>query len=62
MSVTRYRNRIRVGRALDRLERGERDLSGLAADLGFADHAHLTRTVREETGRTPTVLRRLLRP
>ncbi|MGI5203136.1 helix-turn-helix domain-containing protein [Spirillospora sp. CA-108201] len=62
MSVTRYRNRIRVGRALDRLERGERDLAGLAADLGFADQAHLTRTVRAETGRTPTVLRRLLRP
>jgi AraC-like DNA-binding protein len=61
MSVTRYRNRIRVGRALDRLEQGERDLSGLAADLGFADHAHLTRTIRAETGHPPTVLRRLLR-
>ena len=62
MSVTRYRNRIRVGRALDRLEQGERDLAGLAADLGFADHAHLTRTIRAETGHPPTVLRRLLRP
>ncbi len=62
MSVTRYRNRIRVGRALDRLEQGERDLSGLAADLGFADHAHLTRTIRAETGHPPAVLRGLLRP
>ncbi|TDD65580.1 AraC family transcriptional regulator [Actinomadura darangshiensis] len=60
MSVTRYRNRIRVARALDRIEQGERDLSGLAADLGFADHAHLTRTVKAETGRPPAALRRLL--
>lgn len=61
MSVTRYRNRVRVGHALDRIERGERDLAGLAADLGFADHAHLTRTVKAETGHPPTALRRLLR-
>ncbi|MFI0482016.1 helix-turn-helix domain-containing protein [Actinomadura sp. 9N215] len=60
MSVTRYRNRVRVGRALDRIEQGERDLAGLAADLGFADHAHLTRTVKAETGHPPTALRRLL--
>ncbi|MEO3829846.1 AraC family transcriptional regulator [Actinomadura sp. B10D3] len=60
MSVTRYRNRIRVGRALDRIEQGEQDLSRLAADLGFADHAHLTRTVKAETGRPPAALRRLL--
>ncbi|WP_439380188.1 helix-turn-helix domain-containing protein [Amycolatopsis lexingtonensis] len=60
VSVTRYRNRVRVGRALDRLEAGERQLAVLAADLGFADQAHLTRTVREHTGATPGVMRRLL--
>ncbi len=60
MSVTRFRNRIRVGRALDRIEQGERDLAGLAGDLGFADHAHLTRTIKAETGHPPTALRRLL--
>lgn len=60
VSLTRYRNRIRVGRALDRLEAGERELARLAADLGFADQAHLTRTVREHTGSTPAALRRLL--
>ncbi len=60
MSVTRFRNRVRVGRALDRIERGEDDLAGLAADLGFADHAHLTRTVKAETGHPPAALRRLL--
>jgi AraC-like DNA-binding protein len=33
----------------------------VAADTGFADQAHLTRTVRRETGHTPGDLRRLLR-
>ncbi|WP_229796065.1 helix-turn-helix domain-containing protein [Saccharothrix coeruleofusca] len=56
MSLTRFRDRVRVGRALDRLEAGERDLAGLAADLGFADQAHLTRTVRAHVGWTPAAL------
>jgi AraC-like DNA-binding protein len=60
MTVTRYRNRIRVFGALDAIEAGRQDLAGLAADLGFADHAHLTRTVRGECGHTPRALRRLL--
>lgn len=57
VSVTRYRNRVRVGRAVERLEQGERNLARLAADLGFADQAHLTRTVREHTGHTPGGIR-----
>jgi len=36
-------------------------LAGLAGDLGFADHAHLTRTVRAATGRTPSSLRAAFR-
>ena len=35
VSLTRYRNRIRVGRALDRLADGAQSLADLAADLGF---------------------------
>lgn len=62
VSLTHYRNRVRVGRALDRLEDGEPSLAGLAADLGFADQAHLTRTIRHHVGHTPTALRRLLAP
>ncbi|WP_331856975.1 helix-turn-helix domain-containing protein [Amycolatopsis thermoflava] len=58
--LTRYRNRVRVGVVLERLEGGETDLAGLAADLGFADQAHLTRTVKEHVGHPPTALRRLL--
>jgi AraC-like DNA-binding protein len=60
VSLTHYRNRVRVGRALDRLEDGAPSLAALAVELGFADQAHLTRTVRRHTGRTPAVVRRLL--
>jgi AraC-like DNA-binding protein len=60
VSLTRYRNRVRVSRVLDRLGGGEHSLGVLAADLGFADQAHLCRTVREHLGHTPTALRRLL--
>jgi AraC-like DNA-binding protein len=60
LSLSRFRNRLRVRRALERLAAGEPSLARLAADLGFADHAHLTRTVREQLGHTPTQLRRLL--
>lgn len=59
-SVTAYRNRLRVSRALERLADGEPSLAALAADLGFADHAHLTRAIRAATGRTPAECRRLL--
>jgi AraC-like DNA-binding protein len=61
VSVTRYRNRVRVARAMDRLEAGQPHLGQLAADLGFADQSHLTRTVKEHLGHTPTVVRELLR-
>ncbi|WP_410581774.1 helix-turn-helix transcriptional regulator [Amycolatopsis sp. lyj-108] len=60
VSLTHYRNRVRVARALDRLENGDTSLAVLAADLGFADQAHLCRTVRAHLGHTPTALRGLL--
>jgi AraC-like DNA-binding protein len=60
VSITRYRNRVRVGRAMERLEQGEQSLARLAADLGFADQAHLTRTMREHVGCTPAALRHVL--
>ena len=42
------------------MEDGDADLAVLAADLGFADQAHLTRAARAETGHTPARLRALL--
>jgi AraC-like DNA-binding protein len=60
-SISAYRTRLRVSRALDRLAGGAPDLAALAQDLGFADHAHLTRTIRAVTGHTPSALRAALR-
>ncbi|MHB1593928.1 MAG: helix-turn-helix domain-containing protein [Streptosporangiaceae bacterium] len=60
-TVSEHRNRLRIGLALDRLARGEPDLARLAHDLGFADHAHLTRAVRAATGHPPSACRQLLR-
>ena len=56
-SISRYRNRVRVRVALDRIADGERSLAQLAAELGFADQAHLTRVVRSEVGQAPSRLR-----
>jgi AraC-like DNA-binding protein len=59
-TISAHRRRLRVRTVLDRLGHGEHDLARLAADVGFADHGHLTRTVRRETGATPSRLRELL--
>jgi AraC-like DNA-binding protein len=61
VTLTGYRGRMRLGRVLDRLEQGERELSALAAELGYADQAHLCRTVRRHLGHTPTSLRSALK-
>jgi AraC-like DNA-binding protein len=62
VTMGEYRLRVRVHRALQLL--GE-DASGTLADVaqitGFADHAHLTRTLVALTGRTPSRLRAELR-
>jgi AraC-like DNA-binding protein len=60
-TLTCFRNRVRVRVALDRLAAGAPDLAGLAAELGFADHAHLSRAVRAEVGVPPRQVRDLLR-
>lgn len=61
VSLTHYRNRVRIGRALDRLQRADSTLARVAADLGFADQAHFTRVARQHLGHTPAALRRQLR-
>jgi AraC-like DNA-binding protein len=62
VTISQLRSRLKVRQALDRLADGQRDLAALAAEAGFADQAHLTRTVRRETGHTPGQLRALLAP
>lgn len=56
-SMSTHRTQLRIGLALDRLLDGEGNVARLAADLGFADHAHLTRTLRHHTGLTPSQVR-----
>lgn len=59
-TFTAYRRRIRVRAALERIGDGEIDLARVAADCGFADHAHMTRSIRAEAGATPSQLRQSL--
>jgi AraC-like DNA-binding protein len=47
----------RLQRLLPGLDRGEQGLAGLAAEVGYADHAHLSRDVKRLTGATPSDLR-----
>lgn len=60
MPISRFRNRLRVSQALQRLEAGETDLAGLAVRLGFSDQAHMTRTMRQESGHRPGEVRTML--
>lgn len=60
MTVSRYRNRIRISRAMQRIDEGETDLARLTFALGFSDQAHFTRTMQRELGRTPGRVRALL--
>ena len=59
-TLSRYRTRLRAHLAIDRIANGERNLSLLAADVGFADQSHMTRTLRLETELTPGRLRSVL--
>lgn len=60
MTVTAYRNRLRVRAVLSDLQQGAPSLRELAHHYGFADQAHLIRVVRSQFGRTPGEIRRIL--
>ena len=54
--------RVRLQEAALRIERGEGlGLAALAADLGYADQAHLNRDFKQVVGKTPRALERSLR-
>ena len=55
-----YRTALRLRAAVDRLADPAADLAAVAADTGFASHSHLTDTFRQQTGATPSALRREL--
>jgi len=57
MTLSQFRNRVRVATALEHLADGHENLAILSADLGFVDQSHLSRVVRGTTGERLTVLR-----
>ena len=59
-TFTAYRRRMRVRLVLERIAEGDADLARVAAEGGFADHAHMTRSIKAEYGATPVRLRELL--
>jgi AraC-like DNA-binding protein len=62
MTLSQFRNRVRVAIAFDRLADGYENLAFLSADLGFADQSHLSRVVHAYTGERLSELRRRLGP
>jgi AraC-like DNA-binding protein len=62
MTLSQFRNRVRVAIAFDRLADGYENLALLSADLGFSDQSHLSRVVRTYAGERPSELRRRLSP
>jgi AraC family transcriptional regulator len=57
-TLHRYVMRRRLERARQVLRRGERPISVVAQDLGFADQSHLTRLFRDRFGVTPAAFAR----
>jgi AraC-like DNA-binding protein len=62
MTLSHFRNRVRVAIALDRLADGHENFALLSADLGFVDQSHLSRVVRTFTGERLSELRLRLDP
>lgn len=59
-TLHQYRNRLRIRAAQERIAQGEKDLTRLALDLGFADHSHFTHVFKGETGESPSGFRAIL--
>jgi AraC-like DNA-binding protein len=56
-SVHQYLLSLRLRNCVHRIFNGQRDLTSLALDLGFASHSHLTDTFRREFGVPPSLFR-----
>jgi AraC-like DNA-binding protein len=62
LPVHRYLTRLRLGAALERLADGERNITRLALELGFADHSHFATAFRLGLGMPPSAFRRSCEP
>jgi AraC-like DNA-binding protein len=54
LTAARFRTEVRTHHALRQLAASPKPLADVAAELGFSDHAHLTRSVKQLTGRPPS--------
>lgn len=57
MSPLEVIRRRRLQEAADRLRHGGSGLAGVASEVGFADHAHMTREFRDALAETPSDFR-----
>jgi AraC-like DNA-binding protein len=55
-----YRRRVLAARAVAGASRTNDPLAGIAYDAGFSDQSHMNRTLRLQTGFSPSALRALL--
>lgn len=60
LSLQQYGRQLRMVAAMERLAAGERDLAGLAHDLGYCSQSHLGAVFRREVGATLGEARRRL--
>lgn len=60
-SVGEYLRRRRIESACAQLSAGRKSLAEIAADCGFCDQAHFTRTFHRRTGLTPAAYRAMRR-
>jgi len=58
LTLTEYRNRLRVSEVLKDLQDGAENLRELAIRYGFADQAHMIRVVRRHHGAAPGTLQK----
>jgi AraC-like DNA-binding protein len=56
LTLTAYRNRVRVAAAIDRIADGHDNLADMAVELGFFDQSHLVRVLRAAVGMPPARL------
>lgn len=56
-TLSAHRTELRVWAAVERIAEGATDLAAVACDVGFFDHAHMTRTLRRMLGATPSQIR-----
>ena len=56
MTLHAYRQRQRLGRAIDLMMTRRQDLTTLAQDLGYSSHSHFSRVFRQHLGVAPSML------